>query len=239
MPADDIVNFNANTRNQWVADKARLIPPGSIVLDAGAGECQYRRLFAHCNYQSQDFARYTGTKSGLLTENWNYGKIDYECDITQIPVADGSFDVVLCTEVLEHVPYPIETLQELARVLAPGGKLLLTAPLASGIHQQPYHYYGGYSPYFYKKFLPEFGLTISEITPVGGLLKHVSQEVSRVGRALKERYPDKLSLLLEYILLCWLPTYLSQHDNSLFVEEFTVGYLVEAHKPFSSSTVER
>ncbi len=82
-----------------------------------------------------------------------YAAIDYVCDITQIPVEPATFDVVLCTEVLEHHPEPINVVAELARVLKPGGVLLLTAPLGSGIHQEPYHFYGGYTPFWYRRFL--------------------------------------------------------------------------------------
>jgi len=228
--ADEVVNFNARTRNEWVAYKASKIKQSVRVLDAGAGECQYAPYFRHCDYKTQDFSQYSGTKSGILAEEWKYGKIDYVCDISNIPVPDASFDVVLCTEVLEHVPKPIEVIEELARVLAPNGTLLLTAPLSSAIHQQPYHFYGGYSPFFYKKFLPEFGLDIKEIKPVGGLMKHVAQEVSRAGRVLEELAPDKRSLMLKYILTCWLPKVLAKLDDEVFIEEFTVGYLIEAQK---------
>lgn len=237
LAPDEVINFNARTRNEWIENKANKIARGTRVLDAGAGECQYAPLFRHCNYKTQDFSHYSGTPSGILTEEWQYGKIDYVSDITSIPVPDASFDVVLCTEVLEHVPKPIEAIQELSRVLAPGGTLLLTAPLASGIHQQPYHFYGGYSPSFYKKFLPEQGLEIEEIKPIGGLMKHVAQELSRVGRILEERAPEKLSLMLKYALMCWLPKFLAKIDDEVFVEEFTVGYLVEAKKYKNSAVI--
>ena len=142
--------FNLFNRQQWVAEQARRIPPGARVLDAGAGPGQYRQLFAHCDYKAQDFAREPGTAG-------KYTPLDYESDITAIPVPDASFDAVICTEVLEHVPDPVAALAEMARILKPGGRLLLTAPLASYLHQEPYHYYGGYTPYWYRKFLPERG----------------------------------------------------------------------------------
>jgi SAM-dependent methyltransferase len=46
-------------------------------------------------------------------------------DLTKLPYADSSFDAVVCGWVLEHLPDPAPGLRELARVLAPGGKLLL------------------------------------------------------------------------------------------------------------------
>jgi len=46
-------------------------------------------------------------------------------DLTQLPFADGAFDCVTCGYVLEHVPDPRLGLQEISRVLQPGGRLLL------------------------------------------------------------------------------------------------------------------
>lgn len=43
------------------------------------------------------------------------------------------------------VPYPVAAIQEMARILKPGGRLLVTAPLASYLHQEPFHYYDGYT----------------------------------------------------------------------------------------------
>jgi ubiquinone/menaquinone biosynthesis C-methylase UbiE len=46
-------------------------------------------------------------------------------DVTSLPFADGSFDCITCGYVLEHVPDPEKGLSELARVLRPGGRMLL------------------------------------------------------------------------------------------------------------------
>jgi ubiquinone/menaquinone biosynthesis C-methylase UbiE len=46
-------------------------------------------------------------------------------DVTALPFADGSFDGITCGYVLEHVPEPDKGLSELARVLRPGGRMLL------------------------------------------------------------------------------------------------------------------
>ena len=54
---DAIVNFAGYARQAWIVAKAASLAAGSKILDAGAGECQYRGLFAHCEYQAQDFAQ--------------------------------------------------------------------------------------------------------------------------------------------------------------------------------------
>jgi len=228
---DKIVNFGAYTRDAWVAEKAASVPAGSRVLDAGAGQCPYRKLFQHCEYRTQDLARYSGTSTGVSVENWVYGRIDYVSDIVAIPVDDRSFDVVLCTEVLEHVPNPVGALSEFGRILRPGGRLLLSAPLGSGLHQEPFHFYGGFTPHFYRKFLKEAGMQSLEIRAIGGLLKHTGQEMHRVGRLLALEPKTLRNLILSVLLQYWLPReFARREERGALFEEFTVGYLIDAIK---------
>src|SRR5674476_1266665 len=65
---------------------------------------------------------------GLQTKGWDTTRIDLVSDITAIPAPDASFDAILCSEVLEHVPEPTHALDEFTRLLKPGGVLILTAP---------------------------------------------------------------------------------------------------------------
>lgn len=162
--------YNTYCRNEWVAKEAAAVPPRSRVLDVGAGHGQYRTLFAHCDYRTHDFAQ---------ERNTQYTKLDYESDITAIPAPDESFDVILCTEVLEHVPEPIVALHEMVRLAKPGGRLLLTAPLGSWLHQEPYHFYGGYTPYWYQRFLGEANCDIESLVPNEGFFSYLGSEAQR------------------------------------------------------------
>lgn len=225
---DQVLNFSWHMRGEWLARQAVDVPAGARVLDAGAGEGQYRPLFAHTRYESQDFAQYEGSGDAGAPETWTYNKLDYVCDLTAIPVADGSFDVVICTEVMEHVPEPLAALRELGRVTAVGGRILLTAPLGSGMHQEPYHFYGGFSRHFWARALPELGFEIDEIVPLRGLLSHAAQELHRASRylALQDRLPPEQAWLMQE----WLPRLLHDQDNAVAIEQFTAGYMVRATK---------
>lgn len=170
-----IFSFNLVNRDQWVAAQASLLVPGTRILDVGAGSCPYRPLFAHCEYRAQDFAGLEGEQ----LRHGAYGRIDYVCDASAIPAEDASFDAVLCTEMLEHVPDPGAVVREIARLLKPGGKLMLTAPLGSGIHQEPHHYFGGFTPYWYQRFLTEAGFREIQVEPNAGSFKFFSQEALR------------------------------------------------------------
>lgn len=229
-----ITDFNQARRDQWVADVAARLPSGTRVLDVGAGMCRYRPLFAHCDYVAHDFCQYDGTPEGVLRERWEYGPIDLVGDVTAIPTPDESFDAVLCTEVLEHVPEPIRALGELARVLRVGGRLFLSAPLGAGLHQQPHHYYGGYTPHFYRRFLPEHGFEIVALTPNGGFYRHLLQEMHRAAGLIQKHrgygcmHPAYWLLKLGFGR--YLPRWLDRLDDEQLIEEFTVGYHVEARK---------
>src|SRR5260221_1193881 len=230
-----LVTFNHRNRDAWVAGIAQRLAPGTRILDVGAGECRYRSLFAHCQYQAQDFAQYKGTAKGLLKQNWSYEKLDFWCDATSIPTPDGSFDAVLCTEVLEHVPEPIKVLQEIGRILRSGGTAFISAPLGSGLHQQPYHYYGGYTPYFYRKFLTEFGFTTITVEPNGGFFRLLLQEINRglgivkySGRYYPRWHPTRY--LLRAVGSRYFASWLTRLDEEIPVNEVTVRYHLEAVK---------
>ncbi|MBQ9470630.1 MAG: methyltransferase domain-containing protein [Bacteroidales bacterium] len=63
------------------------------------------------------------------TADLNSPWADVKMDIQQMPLADDTFDVVLCNHVLEHVPDDRQAMRELFRVLRPGGFAILQVPL--------------------------------------------------------------------------------------------------------------
>jgi ubiquinone/menaquinone biosynthesis C-methylase UbiE len=234
LSSSDLLAFNLRNRDRWIAEQAATIPPGSSVLDVGAGSAPYRGLFVACNYKTQDFAQ-------LKDEQLRYGKyapIDFISEASAIPVPDASFDVILCTEVLEHVPEPISVVREFSRILVPGGRLILTAPLGSGIHQDPYHFYGGYTPYWYRRFLEQAGFQLIDITANAGSLRHVAQETIRFVQMTRPFcfgapwYYQSLWLpfwlLLAPILAFGVPMAARLLDRFDHEQRFTVGYHVTA-----------
>jgi len=97
-------------------------------------------------------SRAIGTKSAshrstILANGWSYFGIDLEAgENVDLVIADGydwqeisddRYDVVLCSQVLEHARYPWRLTQEIARVLRPRGLTLLIAPSAGHVHRYP------------------------------------------------------------------------------------------------------
>lgn len=201
---------NQYNRENWLKTTLKQIPAGSRILDAGAGEQQYRRFCAHLNYVAQDFAKYDGKGdgTGLQTEIWDQSSLNIVSDITSIPERDASFDAIMCIEVFEHLPAPIEALKEFHRLLRPGGYLILTAPFASLTHFAPFHFYSGFNRYFYQKWLKVLGFDIIEIVPNGNYFEFLGQEILRLNFMSKEYATKarKLSVIDYFVIWMMLRT---------------------------------
>lgn len=199
-------NPNLTNRQVWLAQVLRDLPADTRILDAGAGELQNRKYCGHLDYVSQDFCEYKGAgwahpNEGLQTQGWDTSSIDLVSDITEIPAPDSSFDAVLCSEVLEHVPEPTHALDEFQRLLKPGGILILTAPFGSNVHMAPYHFCSGFSKYWYEHHLSQRGFEIESLIANGDWYALLRQEISRLGGLERQRGNWTWPLAYGYSLL--------------------------------------
>ena len=203
------LHANDDERHRWLVNTLAAIPPGLRILDAGAGELRNKKLCSHLNYVSQDICEYDGKgdAQGLQTGEWDTSKIDLVCDISDIPEPDASFDVILCSEVFEHLPDALKAIDEFTRLLKSGGRLILTAPFASLVHFAPYHFSSGFSRYWYEYHLPFRNFTIEELQPNGDWFSFAKQEVLRLP-TMARRYGD----------WCWPLAYL--------LVPFVIGYFL-------------
>jgi SAM-dependent methyltransferase len=105
------------------------VPPGARILDYGCADVPYRHFFG----PEVDFvpADLPGNPDAELELNAD----------SSVPVPDAGFDVVLSTQVLEHVEDPARYLAECARVLRPGGRLLLSTHGVFCYHPDPGDYW--------------------------------------------------------------------------------------------------
>jgi SAM-dependent methyltransferase len=167
-------NYHVYRLQKFARKIADSVRPEDVVLDVGAGDCQYRPLFAgRCKYISQD----VGGKDPAFT----YDQIDIRSEVYSIPLPDQSVDVILCTQVLEHLRYPTKALQEISRLLKPGGRLCITVPFAADEHMLPYDYFR-YTRYALDFMLQEQGFLPPEIDPQGG-------RFILLGKMIKDLFP--------------------------------------------------
>jgi SAM-dependent methyltransferase len=113
----------------------RLIRPGAFdvrgckcILDAACGNGRYSKfLLRHADPDAVLTAFDLSPRMlHRARARVRSGRVTHAvADLTRLPYADASFDAVVCGWVLEHLPDPTPGLRELARVLTPGGKLLL------------------------------------------------------------------------------------------------------------------
>lgn len=142
--------------DRFMAQEATRLARRSRVLDLGGHRVGKRGEFDIERYDLEVvYANLTADK-----------KPHIQADAALLPLATGSFDVVVCAELLEHVPDPRRVVAEAARVIRPGGKLVLTAPFLYPIHADPFDY-GRYTRTFWLQLLAETGFTQIEITAQG------------------------------------------------------------------------
>ena len=104
--------------------------------------------------------------------------VDYIGDVEDMSVVpSGSVDTLLCSEVLEHVPHPSRAMGEFARVLRPGGALVITVPFLARLHEEPHDYFR-YTRHGLRRLLSDAGFEVDEITEIGSLFSFVGHQVS-------------------------------------------------------------
>ena len=168
------------------------LPDGARVLDAGAGDAPYRELFAHCDYLTQDWpsSPHAGGRGA-----------DVVADLRDLPLADGEFDFVVCTEVLEHLAEPAEALRELRRVLRPGGGLLITVPFVIELHEEPYDFFR-YTPHALRHLLTDAGFEDVAVEPLTGWASTLAHVLRHAAPAMRptDRPPRRRTRVAGFLL---------------------------------------
>lgn len=135
------------------------------VLDVGAGHFdRYSNYFSATQYTKMDV--HAGENVDVV------GTADH------IPFPAESFDSVVCTQVFEHLAFPFESAKEIARVLKPGGHLLVTVPQANELHEEPYDFFR-YTPFGLESLFSGAGFSVVLKRQRGGFFAFIAQFVFR------------------------------------------------------------
>ena len=193
------------------------------LLDVGCGA----RRFAH--YFEPRVSRYVGLDYPT-TYQLGEEHIDVYGDGLQLPFLDGSFETVVCFEVLEHVKDGAQLAREIARVVTPGGTVILTVPFLWGEHCQP-HDYARYTVFGVKQLFEAAGLDVVAQRKVGGYWTVAGQRLCYHLEAVYKPLGRWMHTSLSFMLLtcAWLLEHLDPSTN-----EYTMSMVI-AHKPGRAS----
>ena len=160
------------------------------LLDAGAGRMAYRDMLREVceRYESLDQSPADG--------------IDHVADLQHTGLPDAQYDSVFCSQVLQHLPEPELAVREIARVLKPGGRAVISVPHLVWLHNEP-HDYWRFTPHGMRHLLEKAGLRVVSTEPVGGLVCFLAYAPSTLGLALlwPVRPLFRLGLLLNRLFI--------------------------------------
>jgi SAM-dependent methyltransferase len=152
------------------------------LLDVGCGERPYAGLGA-------------GVSEWVGFDHPSNPRADVHGAAESMPFSDAAFDTVLCTQVIEHVPEPRDVLLECARVLRPGGTLIVTAPQYWEVHEAPNDYYR-FTPIGLEHLVRGCGLSVLETLREGQGVKVGAQALNLSIQHWGERNAFGKSLLV-------------------------------------------
>jgi len=156
---------------------------------------------------------------------------DIIADASDLPVADESYDVIICAELLEHVSDPIKVLKEAYRVLKKDGILLITAPFLFRIHADPYDY-GRYTDNYWLENLSKIGFRDININKQGlfwsvlvDMIRDYFYQMQKDGK-IKTKLLRKIT---DFIIYKFKNTAVKldskdQNKNNTFLSSFTTGF---------------
>ncbi len=147
-------------------------------------------------------------------------------DAQSIPIRSKTVNCVKCTELLEHVAYPEKVIEEISRILKPGGNLILSIPFNSRIHADPYDY----QRFTDKKLrnLLEANFQIMHLKKQGFYFTVLADMIKQ------GLYNSRRCAQFLFLMFCPILALLVRLDsltvvqNSQFISSFTTGFFVVA-----------
>ncbi len=155
--------------------------------------------------------------------------LDVACSLNEpLPFTDNSFDTVILSDVLEHIAEPQLLMNEIARILAPGGKLLMNVPFYYKIHEAPHDYYR-YTEFALRHLFTKAGLDVIILNATGGspvvFTDFTAKNLIRV-----PLLGNPLAMLVQYLCSWFIRTGIGKKISVKTAKHFPFGYYAIVQK---------
>lgn len=188
------------------------------ILDIGSGKSdRYSYLFNKSKYITLD-------------NNSNF-KTDLMADAQNIPLPDESFDSIISTQTLEHLPEPAKAIKEFYRLLKKDSYCLVTVPFFNELHDEPYDFWR-FTKFSLEKIFKDSGFKIITLEQRGGFFTTICQLVVRylINKfdLTKKRWGKIANPFFK--VFAKIMFFLDKIDNNQKNRKFALGWLVLAQK---------
>ena len=155
--------------------------------------------------------------------------LDYTCDLTKtLPFANGSFDTIILSDVLEHIPNPDLLWNEIYRILAVNGVIIMNVPFFYMLHERPYDYFR-YTEFMLRRFVEASNLDLVLIDCIGGSLEVLADFCAKHLRFIP-LIGECIALIVQHIVLLFSKTDWGKNLSNISGIAFPFGYFLIAEK---------
>lgn len=155
--------------------------------------------------------------------------LDFECDLTKdLPFERESFDTIILSDVLEHIPQPEHLWKEMARILRINGKIIMNVPFYYFIHASPFDYYR-YTEFALRRFVEQSGLNLVELRSIGGTPEILTDILGKHLQFIPW-FGAPLVITLQSITKFFLKTAIGKKLSAKTAVSFPLGYVLIAEK---------
>jgi len=209
------------TLNNNIKEFSKTVGTNKEILDVGCGSKPYKKYFDQNNYVGIDIKEESSADDVKIPEKFYDG--------LNIPYENNIFDIIICTQVLEHAVDPEKLLKECSRVLKNKGIIFLTMPFVYPEHGIPYDF-RRFTSYGHKLIFKESGFEIKNITPTCGIFRVCGQLISiAIFESIKFKAPF-LKLFLTFFLCAPIQIISIILDYIFYNKWITLDYVIIAHK---------
>jgi len=155
--------------------------------------------------------------------------LDVETDLTQrLPFDDATFDTIVLSDVLEHIAEPERLWSEMARLLAPGGRVMVSVPFFYWLHETP-HDYHRYTEFALKRLVERSGLRVVLLEPYGGAPEIVTDIFAKNALRIPAVGPW-VAVVAQWLTDTFTRTGLGRRLSEGTASSFPLGYFLVAAK---------